>query len=218
MRPPTAPLSISLEHREALEKVASAEGPRRPDVRRARALLLAADGLANTRIAAQLGVSPTTVKSWRQRFSTEGLDALGGVRPGRGRKPQISPEKVAGIVHATVHATPPRGTRWSCRTMAAVSGVSPATVQRIWSAHGVKPDDARAGGVADERRQGPPAVAAATPAPERAGGQRRHRKKRGARDLDRPAPTHHTGVGSSPDRQTPLKSETDAAPGSTSYS
>ena len=61
------------------------------------------------------------------------------VPPGRGRKPSIPPEKVAAIVDATLHETPEGETRWSCRTMAKAQGVSPATVQRIWSARELKP-------------------------------------------------------------------------------
>jgi len=38
----------------------------------AQALLLADDGVANTRIAAEVGVSPATAKAWRERFSDKG--------------------------------------------------------------------------------------------------------------------------------------------------
>ena len=50
------------------------------EVVRAKALLMAADGMANTAIAASLSVSPASVKSWRDRFSEEGLANLGQVR------------------------------------------------------------------------------------------------------------------------------------------
>ena len=72
-------------------------------VQRAKALLLAADGVANTRIAAQVGVKPATVRAWRARFEEEGLKKLGKVRSGRGRKPTIPDDKVAAIVEATLH-------------------------------------------------------------------------------------------------------------------
>ena len=94
---------------------------------------MAAGGLATTRIAAQAGLSPATVEAWRERFVLEGLKAFAGVRPGRGRKPSIPSEKVAAIVHATLHEKPAGETHWSCRSMAKAHGVSPATVQRIWS-------------------------------------------------------------------------------------
>jgi transposase len=60
-------------------------------------------------------------------------------RQGRGRKPSIPSEKVAEIVRRTKEETPAGETHWSCRSMAKVAGVSPATVQRIWSARGLKP-------------------------------------------------------------------------------
>jgi len=44
--------------------------------------------------------------------------------------------RVTEIVRATQEDAPPGETHWSCRTMAKAQGVSPATVQRIWSARG----------------------------------------------------------------------------------
>jgi transposase len=139
MRVPTAPLTISDEHRAVLEKLSKSQTAAHRDVQRARVLLLAGDGVANTHIAAAVGVSPATVKAWRERFCDEGLTAFGDVRPGRGRKPSISQQKVAEIVRATLHDKPPAQTHSSCRSMAKAQGVSPATVQRIWSARGIKP-------------------------------------------------------------------------------
>jgi len=102
-------------------------------------LLLAGQGVANTRIAEQVGVSPSTVRSWRDRFAEQGLVKFGEVAAGRGRKPLLSEEKIAEIVRATQETKPPGQTHWSCRTMAQAQNVSPATVQRIWSARGLKP-------------------------------------------------------------------------------
>jgi transposase len=102
-------------------------------------LLLAADGVANARIAEQTGVSVTTVRSWRSRFEQEGLAKLGKVRAGRGRKSTVPQEKIDEIVALTRTGKPAGHTHWSCRTMAARVGVSPATVQRVWAARGLKP-------------------------------------------------------------------------------
>jgi transposase len=139
MRPPTPPMMLTDDQREVLETLSRSRIGAHREVQRARALLLAGDGEPNTAIGVAVGVSPTTVKAWRERFVSEGLKGLGGVRPGRGRKPRIGHEKIAAIVHATLHEKPPGETHWSVRSMAKAQGVSPATVQRIWSARGLKP-------------------------------------------------------------------------------
>jgi transposase len=100
---------------------------------------MAAEGVANSTIAASVGVTAVTVRSWRDRFASEGLAKLGVVREGRGRKPVLSAEKVEEIVRLTQHEKPSGATHWSCRSMAKRVGVSPATVQRIWSGRGLKP-------------------------------------------------------------------------------
>ena len=139
MRPPTAAMPLAEGQREVLSKLAKSRTARHRDVQRARALLLAAEGVANTQIGSELGVSPTSVSNWRARFAEEGLLLFGPIHPGRGRKPSIPAELVEAIVHATLHEKPAGETHWSTRSMAKAQGVSPATVQRIWSARGLKP-------------------------------------------------------------------------------
>ncbi len=152
MRPPTAAIPITDSQREVLETLARSHTAPHRQVQRARVLLLAADGTANTQIAASVGVSPATVKTWRERFEQEGLKDLGVVRPGRGRKPQITDQKIAEIVHATLHEKPAGETHWSCRTMAKAHGVSAATVQLIWSARGLKPHLAKTFKLSNDKR------------------------------------------------------------------
>jgi len=139
MRLPTPPLPMSEAHREVLERLSRSGVTSHREVARARALVLAADGVANTQIAESVGVCATTVKAWRERYAEDGLKELGAVRPGRGRKATITDEKVAEIVRATLLEKPAGETHWSCRSMAKAHGVSPATVQRIWSARGLQP-------------------------------------------------------------------------------
>jgi transposase-like protein len=109
-------------------------------------------GLASTAVAYEVGVSPSSVAAWRSRFAEEGLAKLGPVRPGRGRKPQIPAEKIDEIVRLTQESKPEGETHWSCRSMAKAAGVSPATVQRVWSARGLKPHLVRTFKLADDRR------------------------------------------------------------------
>lgn len=130
---------MSSQQREVLEKVARSSSAAHREVVRARVLLDAADGVGVKTSAVDRGVTPVTVRAWRSAFEAQGLTGWGVVRPGRGRKSSISPEKVAEIVELTTKTTPPGATHWSCRTMAARVGVSAATVQRIWSELGLKP-------------------------------------------------------------------------------
>jgi transposase len=138
--------------REILERVAKSRRAPHREVTRAKALLLAGEGVANTAIADRLGVSPSSVVAWRERFAAEGLTRFGEVREGRGRKPSISAEKVEAIVHATLHERPPGETHWSCRSLAKAQGVSKATVQRIWSARGLQPHRTETFKLSDDKR------------------------------------------------------------------
>ena len=134
-----APLAISDEQREVLETLAKSQSAEHRVVQRARVLLLAGDGVSNSEISEVAGVSRPTVLAWRGQFEKDGLVGFGQVAKGRGRKPSISDEKVAEIVDLTLHSKPEGQTHWSCRSMAKHVGVSPASVQRIWSARGLKP-------------------------------------------------------------------------------
>jgi transposase len=84
-------------------------------------------------------VTPVTVRSWRSRFEVEGLAKFGQVASGRGRKITIPQEVIEQIVDLTKNSTPSGETHWSTRSMAERVGVSKDTVQRVWSARGLKP-------------------------------------------------------------------------------
>ncbi|MFD7007426.1 IS630 family transposase, partial [Rhodococcus jostii] len=139
MRNPVPALEISDGQRVVLESLARSQSGAHREVVRAKALLMAAEGMANTAIAQALSVSPGSVANWRVRFAEDGMARLGEVRKGRGRKPSIPQEKIEEIVDLTQNYRPKGETHWSCRTMAEYVGVSKDTVQRVWSARGLKP-------------------------------------------------------------------------------
>ena len=132
-------MAISEGQREVLETLAKSQSAAHRVVRRARVVLLAGGGVSNSEIGEMVGVSRPTVLAWREQFEREGLAGFGEVAKGQGPKPSISDEKVAEIVELTLHSKPDGETHWSCRSMAKRVGVSPASVQRIWSARGLKP-------------------------------------------------------------------------------
>jgi len=137
------PLPISAEQRRTLESWIAARNSPQKVVFRSRVVLMAATGKSNRSIAQQLNTSRPTVILWRQRFLQGGPAALVEDAPGRGRKPQITTQKIKQIVEATLHSKPIAATHWSVRTMAVAQRVSPASVQRIWDAHGLEPHRTR---------------------------------------------------------------------------
>jgi transposase len=82
MRPASPPLTMTDGQRDILEKLAKSHTAPHRDVTRAKALLLAGKGAANTAIAWELGVSASSVTSWRNRFEEEGLKKFGKVKSG----------------------------------------------------------------------------------------------------------------------------------------
>ena len=130
---------MSQGQRETVDRIARSQTAPHREVVRARALLATADGVANTRIAADLGVTVVSVRAWRARFESEGLSTWGKIARGRGRKASIPQAKIDEIVELTLHYVPEGHTHWSCRVMAEHAGVSAATVQRTWDARGLRP-------------------------------------------------------------------------------
>jgi transposase/transposase-like protein len=134
------PLQVSDDERAVLERLATSSSAPHRAVIQARALLLAADGVANYEIARRCGVSANTVRDWRKRFASSGVEDIGKVQKGRGRRSWLPDGTVAAVMKATLEESPSDGsTHWSTRTMAARFGIGKDTVQRIWANHEVKP-------------------------------------------------------------------------------
>jgi hypothetical protein len=64
-------------------------------------MLFATTLKVNSKIVAQLKVSPTRAVAWRRRFVDEGVGSMGRIRSGRGRKLIISTETIDEIVRLT---------------------------------------------------------------------------------------------------------------------
>lgn len=139
MSKPVRALTVTDGQREVLEVLARSQCGSHREVVRAKALLMAADGVANATIAARVSVSRATVANWRTRFAQDGLVKFGQVREGRGRKPSIPDATIQEIVTLTKDSHPQGQTHWSTRTMAEAAGVSKSSVQRVWNELGLKP-------------------------------------------------------------------------------
>ena len=89
---------------------------------RARIALLAGDGVGAVAVARQVGKSLPSVRRWRRRYASAGVEGLlkDATRP-PGRQP-LAAETIKRVVDLTLHETPPGATHWSERTIAAKVG------------------------------------------------------------------------------------------------
>ena len=105
---------------------------------RCRIVLACAEGLSNTEVAAELGVSRPMVGKWRSRFVVRRLEGLVD-EPRSGAPRKVTDEQVERVIVDTLEKTPANATHWSRASMAKKSGLSKSTVGRIWKAFRLKP-------------------------------------------------------------------------------
>jgi len=132
------PIGVTEADRLELERLQRAASTRAGLSRRARAVLLMAQGRSGVEIAERIGYTVIQVSRIRRRFAEEGLAGLYD-RPKSGRPPTVTARKRAQIVALTLK--PPGGgrTHWTSRDLARKTGVSHTTVHRLWQAHALKP-------------------------------------------------------------------------------
>ena len=134
------PLTVTEEQRLQLERMSRSSSLAHRTVVQAKALLASADGAAIYEVARQLHVASNSVRRWRRRFDTDGLDSVGRIASGRGRKPWLPEGTVAEVVRVTLEELPDDdSTHWSTRTMAERFDIGKDTVARIWKNHNLKP-------------------------------------------------------------------------------
>jgi len=95
-------LDVSAEQRDELEAVARSSVLPHRQVIQAKGLLLAADGIANEEIARRCSTTPDAVRRWRRRFVEKGVDGVGRIAPGRGRKAWLPEGTVEAVVADTL--------------------------------------------------------------------------------------------------------------------
>jgi len=138
MGAPGLAIVLGAADRRGLEQLQrSAAGPAGL-ARRARAVLLIANGLDGVAVAERTGYTPVQVSRIRHRFAREGLAGLGD--RSRSGRPRVYGQKIRAKVVALTLKTPPEGlTHWSTRELARTVGLSRETVRRIWHDHALQP-------------------------------------------------------------------------------
>jgi transposase len=131
-------IELTAAERDELDGLARRHGTAQALARRARIVLLAAEGLTSTTIAERLAIGKHTVGKWRNRFAVERLDGLRDEpRPGAPRT--IDDDAIADVIQRTLETRPPGATHWSLRSMAKAVGYAPSTIHRIWQAFSLQP-------------------------------------------------------------------------------
>ena len=135
------PLAMTDEQRAALKTMARSTTLGHRKVVQAKALLLAADGVGTNEVARRCHTSNESVRAWRRRFEAEGVEGVGRITKGRGRRSWLPEGTVSSVVHDTLHELPDDGsTHWTTRLMAKRFGIGKDTVAaRIWKDHNLKP-------------------------------------------------------------------------------
>lgn len=135
---PTAALMLTEQERETLEAWSRRPKSAQALALRARIVLLCAAGNSNTEVAAEMRITKQTVGKWRSRFVNKRLDGLlDEPRPGTPRK--LSDADVERVLALTLESAPAAATHWSTRSLAAASGLSRASIHRIWRAFALQP-------------------------------------------------------------------------------
>ena len=137
MRRAKTVIELTPKELESLEEIARARTAPQRAVQRARLVLLAAEGMANIKIAREVGLSRAMVVQWRQRFARGRLVGLNDA-PRSGAPRRYNQETERRIL-AQLDAPPPEGqATWTGRLMAqALGDVSAHQVWRILRRYGI---------------------------------------------------------------------------------
>ena len=137
-------IEVTTADRARLEAIAADRNSPQKHVWRARIILATADGCGTAEVMRRAGVSKPCVWRWQERFMAEGVDGLLHDKTRPARIPPLSKAVVETVVTRTLGEPPPDGvTHWTAPAMAAASGLSVSSVQRIWRTHGLRPHQVR---------------------------------------------------------------------------
>ena len=138
MRRAEAIIRLSEAERTELEAVVRTRTAPQREVQRARLVLLASEGKANTAIAKEVGLSRSRVVAWRQRFARERQAGLQDAP--RSGKPRRYDQTTERRILAKLDEPPPEGfSGWNGPVLAkALEDVSVDQVWRVLRKHGIQ--------------------------------------------------------------------------------
>ena len=137
-------IDVTAADRARLAAIVADRNSRQKHVWRARIILASAEGCGTAEVMRRAGVSKPSVWRWQERFMTDGVDGLLRDKTRPARIPPLPKAVIERVVTCTLAEPPPDGvTHWTAPALAAASGLSVSSVQRIWRAHGLRPHQVR---------------------------------------------------------------------------
>jgi transposase len=131
-------LTLTTDERTELERRLRSRTIRTEAARRARVILMLADGASYSTIERTLPCYRDYINRWRRRFLAKRLDGLRS----RHRKPEptvLTPEMEARILEKTRQRPPDGSTHWSTRKLARTLGLNHNHVATAWRRAGLQP-------------------------------------------------------------------------------
>ncbi|MFT3991560.1 MAG: IS630 family transposase [Luteolibacter sp.] len=135
---PVIRISLSQTGKDFLQKLSAKRSAPAAEVKRAKSVLLMAEGFSNKVISERIGFCAATIGSLRSRFGQLRLDGISDL-PRSGPPRRIGDDRIEALIEKTLHSKPKGATHWSTRKMAKKTGIPPDSVSRIWRAFGLKP-------------------------------------------------------------------------------
>ena len=136
--PTSTQLTLSHESRIALEALARSHRGRADEARRARIILLLADGYSYSTISERVDCTAQTIATWKARYLADGVAGLRGRH--RGSKARVlTPQLEARILNWTRKPPADGTTHWSTRRLANKLDVPHTIVARAWKRAGLQP-------------------------------------------------------------------------------
>lgn len=122
---------LEARERRELETLIASAGAKPAHVRRAKVVLLSAEGMRNNEIARRLSLSVGQVSRIRHRYRKTSIEGLAD-RPRGGRKDHAVPFEKRQLVLSIAESTPPSGrARWTTRLIGERVGLCSATVAKL---------------------------------------------------------------------------------------
>jgi transposase len=134
----TDTITLTRAERVELERRVASRTGRAEDARRARAILLLAEGHTWDEACDRVPCSRGFLASWSRRFEEQRIAGLYSRHLGQVAS-ILTPELEARILDITRRAPPDGSTHWSTRKLGERVGVSHMMVARVWRKHGLKP-------------------------------------------------------------------------------